>query len=73
MWQQEHGTDVAYILENVPSLENVSVQLLEDAQVVCQHLGKLVVVDATTLSSYVHQSHWKWTNLAHVVGIKIAL
>jgi hypothetical protein len=64
---------VAYIFGNVPLLGNVSVQIHEDAQVICQYLGKPTVVDAVVLGSYAHRLQWKWTNLAHGPSISTAL
>ena len=58
------ATPVGYILENVPPLGIVDLQVQADAQLVCRYLGKPVAVDATALGSYVHLLRWKWTNLA---------
>ena len=55
---------MGYILENVPPLGHVGLQIQEDAQVVCRYLGSPMLVDAAALGSYAHRLRWKWTNLA---------
>ena len=72
-WQCNQATPIAYIFENVPPMGIVNAQVHNDAHVVCQYLGKPVVVDAAALGSYAHRLRWKWTNLAHMPGISAAL
>ena len=54
-WQCNQATPIAYISDNVPPMGIMSAQVQNDAQVVCQHLGKPIVVDDATLGSYAHQ------------------
>ena len=72
-WQRMQATQFGYILENVPPLGIVDLQVQADAQLVCQYLGKPVAVDAAALGSYAHRLRWKWTNLASASGISEAL
>ena len=72
-WQCNQATPIACIFWDVPPMGIMSAQVQNDAQVVCQHLGKPVVVDVAALGSYAHQLRWKWTYLAHMPGISTAL
>lgn len=51
----------------------MSIQVQNDAHIVCQHLGKPVALDAAALGSYAHRLRWKWTNLTHMPDISSAL
>lgn len=72
-WQCNQATPITYIFENMPPMGIMSVQVQNDAHVICQHLGKPVAVDVVALGSYAHRLRWKWTNLAHMLGISAAL
>jgi site-specific DNA-cytosine methylase len=72
-WAQSMSPTFGYVIENTPSQLDQREQVQEHYMLVKHYLGEPLLFNAAQCSSYAHQLHNWWTNLAPFSVLQLAL
>jgi hypothetical protein len=72
-WAESISPTLGYVIENTPSQLDQREKVEEHYTLVKHYLGEPFLLDATQCGSYVHELRNRWTNLAPLSILQLAL